>query len=371
MELNNRPLHIALVAPSLRILGGQAVQADRLLRAWAGDPDVHAWLVPHNPIPPAPLRWATRIKYLRTIVTEATYLPLLLRELRRADVVHLFSASYTSFLLAPLPAFLVARLLGRPVVMNYRSGEAQDHLRRSAVARWTLRQVDRNAVPSRFLVDVFERFGIAATVVPNVIALDRFPFRTRDPLEPRFLSTRNLDALYNVACTLRAFKEVQERYPGASLTLVGSGTEESRLRALAASLRLRNVVFAGRVTPDEIPRYYDTHDIYIQSPNIDNMPASVLEAFASGLPVVSTEAGGIPAILRHGEHGLLSPCDDHAALARHALALLDNPLRARELADAAYLTLERYTWTNVRGQWLGLYRSLLPHGTRTAATVEA
>lgn len=371
MDLDNRPLQIAIVAPSLRILGGQSVQADRLLRAWADDPAVRAWLVPHNPVPPAPLRWATRIKYLRTVVTEAVYLPLLVRELRRADVVHLFSAAYTSFLLAPLPAFLVARLLGKPVVMNYHSGEAPDHLRRSALARWTLRTADRNAVPSRFLVDVLRQFGIAATAVPNLAALERFQFRARHPLRPRLLSTRNLEPIYNVACTLRAFRLVQDRHPDASLTLVGTGREEEPLKALAARLGVRHVTFVGQVAQAAIADYYADHDIYIQSPAIDNMPLSVLEAFASGLPVVSTNVGGIPAILTHGRHGLLSPADDHAALAAHVIELLDDPERARALAAAAHATLDNYAWPSVRAGWMSMYRSLLPRRTPAGATVEA
>ena len=101
-------IRVAFVAPSLRILGGQAVQADRLLQAWRDDPDVDAWLVPVNPDPPLLLSSAHRIKYVRTVANELTYLPLLARELGRADVVHVFSASYTSFLLAPLPAMLAS-----------------------------------------------------------------------------------------------------------------------------------------------------------------------------------------------------------------------------------------------------------------------
>ena len=64
----------------------------------------------------------------------------LVHELARADIVHVFSASYSSFLLAPLPAIAVARTLGRPVVLNYRSGEAADHLSRSAIARAVVRR---------------------------------------------------------------------------------------------------------------------------------------------------------------------------------------------------------------------------------------
>jgi len=352
-------VRVAFVAPSLRILGGQAVQADRLLRRWRGDPDVEAWLVPVNPVPPAPLRFATRLKYARTVVTESTYLPQLVRQLRRADVAHVFSASYSSFLLAPLPAIVAARALGTPVVLNYRSGEAPDHLRRSAVARRAIASVDRNVVPSRFLVDVFASFGIEASIVPNIVDGDRFRYRERRPLRPRLLSTRNFDELYNVSCTLRAFRLVQDRYPEASLTLVGGGPEEARLRALARELDLRQVAFAGRVDPDAIADVYRHHDIYVQTPNIDNMPTSVIEAYASGLPVVSTEAGGVPAILVDGVHGRLAPLDDHAAVAARVLELLGDEESARRLAANAYERSRACTWSAVREQWLDVYRSVL------------
>lgn len=360
--MNNHPrerLKVAIVAPTVGILGGQAVQADRLLRAWRNDPAVEAWLVPVNPIPPRPLQQALKVKYVRTLVTQLAFWPLLLRELRRADVVHVFSASYFSFLLAPLPAVLIARLYGKPVVMNYRSGEAPDHLRRSPLARRVLRGVDRNAVPSRFLHEVFAGFGIRSEIIPNIVDLERFAFRERHPLRPHIVSTRNFEDLYNLGCTLKAFQVVQQRYPNATLTLVGGGSGEPALRALASELGLHNVRFAGRARPEDIWRYYAEADIYVQTPNIDNMPASMLEAFASGCAVVSTDAGGVPAILTHEHHGLLAPCNDHRAVADSILRLLDDPALASRVTTAARQSCERYRWENVRSQWLGLYRGLV------------
>jgi glycosyltransferase involved in cell wall biosynthesis len=353
-----KSIRVAIVAPSVGILGGQAVQAERLLARWSTDPAVHAWLVPINPVPPGPLQHLRRVKYLRTVATQLAYWPLLFRELRKADVVHVFSASYFSFLLAPLPAVLVAKLLGKPVVMNYRSGEAPDHLRRSAVARWTLKWVERNAVPSAFLHGVFDSFGIASEIIPNIVDMDRFAFRRREPLGTRILSTRNFESHYNVACTLRAFHIVQMHRPDASLTLVGSGSQEIELRALADHLGLRHVTFAGRVPPGEMWRYYAEADIYLQTPDLDNMPSSVLEAFASGCPVVSTEAGGVPAILTDGRHGLLVPCGDHTRAATAILRLLEDPALARHLADEAVESCRRYQWAAVRAQWLALYQDL-------------
>ncbi|HEY2376735.1 MAG TPA: glycosyltransferase family 4 protein [Gemmatimonadaceae bacterium] len=366
-----RRLRVAVVAPSLRILGGQAVQADRLLRAWRADPEIEAYLVPINPLPPPVLARLTQLKYVRTIVTQLFYWPLLFRELRRADVVHVFSAAYSSFLLSPLPAFLVARLLGKPAFINYHSGEAPDHLARSRIARAVLRRSHTNVVPSSFLAAVFAKFGLRAELIPNVVDLTRFRFARRRPIRPRLVSTRNLESLYNVDCTLRAFSIVQSQYSDASLTLVGAGSEEQRLRERVAELHLRNVKFEGAVAPDEIWRRYAEADIYVQTPNIDNVPCSVFEAFASGLPVVSTDAGGISTILSDGVHGLLGPVGDYEAVARQVLRLLEDQSLADRLTDSAFATCGAYTWDVVRSTWLSLYRRLARcRSTETAGAAE-
>jgi len=371
VELNRTPLRVAIVAPSLRILGGQSVQADLLLSLWRHDAAVAAWLVPHNPVAPRPLRWMQSVKYLRTLVTEACYVPQLVRELRKADVVHVFSASYFSFLLAPLPALIIGRLLGRPVVLNYHSGEAPDHLKRSRTARWALARATRIAVPSRFLSEVFATFGLTATVVPNTIPTERFRYRARDPLRPAILSTRNFEPNYNVACTLRAFAIVQQRYPDAALTLVGDGSERERLKELAVRLGLRNVTFAGRVDPDRMCEAYAAHDLYVQTPMIDNMPISVLEAFASGLPVVSTRAGGVPTILRDTVDGLLAPVNDDMAVAACVIQMLEHPALARQMAASANATLAAYEWSQVRDRWLQLYEEVIPRSEPAANPVRA
>ena len=354
-------LRVAIVAPTLRILGGHSVQAARMLQGWAEGEDVDAWLVPINPVPPPPFDRLLKVKFVRTLVTQLCYWPLLLRELRRADVVHVFSASYTGFLLSAVPAMVVGRLLGKPVVLNYHSGHAPDHLARSRLARTLLRRVpDVIVVPSPFLFEVFGRFDLKSVVVFNSIDATAFRYRPRLPLRPHLLSTRNFESLYNVECTLRAFGRIQERYPDATLTLIGSGSQEAVLRSLAQSLRLRNLTFVGRVHPDDMPQHYSAADLYLQTPSVDNMPLSVLEAFASGLPVVATRIGGVPAILTDGQHGLLAEDNDDAGIARCVLSLLADPDRARTLAANAQQTCQAYEWERVRDGWLAVYRQVLP-----------
>ena len=153
------------------------------------------------------------------------------------------------------------------------------------------------------------------------------------------------------------------------MTLVGSGSQEGALRRLARELRLEHVRFAGRVPPDEIWRYYADADIYLQTPDIDNMPLSVLEAFASGTPVVSTRVGGVPAILEDGVHGLLAPAGNARSVADQMLRLLREPGLASRLAEAARESCDRYRWPTVRAQWLALYRELVEAGAPAGAEV--
>src|SRR5258708_3803403 len=105
MQSSTRPLRIAIVAPSLRqVVGGQEVQASILLTRWAGDAAVQATFVSTAPVLPSRLAWVNQVPYLRTLVRFPKYLLNLRRSVRDADIVHAFSASFSSFLLATLPA---------------------------------------------------------------------------------------------------------------------------------------------------------------------------------------------------------------------------------------------------------------------------
>lgn len=353
-------IRVCLVGPSLDILGGQAVQAQRLLTALASSDRLVVDFLPVNPRLPGPLALLQRIKYVRTIVTSIAYLGGLVRCARKNDVLHAFSASYWSYLLAPLPALAVARFFGCRAVLNYHSGEAEDHLAHWRTAVPTMKRLaDRIVVPSGYLVEVFGRFGLHSRAIANFVDLDRLPYRRRAALTSRFLSNRNLEPLYNVACTIRAFAKVQERVPEAILTIAGDGSQRAELESLVETLKLRNVNFVGRVNPENIGVLYDTHDIYLNSPNIDNMPLSIVEAFACGLPVVSTDAGGIPFVVENGVNGTLVKSGDADAMADAVLRLLGAPAIADEMAMRARQECEtRYVWRAVRRDWESLYLEL-------------
>ncbi len=367
-----RPIRLLLVAPALRILGGQAVQANYLLQHLGGEPNFEVSFVPHNPRLPGPLRLLQSIKYVRTLVTSFVYCINLLIQVPRHDIIHTFSASYLSFLLAPAPAIIIARLFGKKVVLNYRSGEAEDHLRcwpRTAAP--IMRLADELIVPSQYLVDIFWKFGLRASAVANVTDPDRFRFKERKPLLPIFLSNRNLYPLYNVACILRAFSKIQQRFPEARLIIAGDGSQRQSLEVLARELKLQNVEFRGRVAPHKMHELYDEAHIFLNSSNIDNMPGSILESFATGMPVVSTSAGGIRCIVTHEQTGLLVPRNDHDAMAAWAIRLLESPELASTIARNAYEECGAYKWDAVREKWLAVYSRLVGREAASSGAVVA
>src|SRR5262245_21323421 len=161
---------VLIVAPSFDMLGGQAVQAARLFRRFQQEPWLEIRFLPINPRMPSFLRRVERVKYLRSIRTTLLYWAALLLHVPRYDVIHVFSASYLSFVLSPTPAILVAKSFRKKIILNYRSGEAEDHLRRwRRTVMPTLGLVDKIAVPSNFLVDVFARFDLHAHAIPNFV----------------------------------------------------------------------------------------------------------------------------------------------------------------------------------------------------------
>jgi glycosyltransferase involved in cell wall biosynthesis len=353
-----RPLRVLIVAPSLDILGGQAVQAQMLLNKLRGENDLQVSFLPINPRLKGSLRRLQYIKFVRTLVTLFPYLYSLLVQVRTHDVIHIFSASYLSFLLAQTPAILVSRLYGKKIVLNYRSGEAGDHLRRWRTAVPTIRLVDAIVAPSGYLVDVFARFGLRARAISNVVDTNRFLFRLRRPFRPVFLSNRNLEPMYNVACIILAFARIQQRFPDARLNIAGDGSQRQKLERLVRKLALRNVRFLGRVSNELMNELYDDADIYLNSSDIDNMPGSIVEAFACGLPVATTDAGGIPYIVTGETTGLLVQRGDYQALAAAAIRLLEDQDFATRIAQNARAECGRYCWTAVGDQWVSLYCEL-------------
>jgi L-malate glycosyltransferase len=351
-------ISLLVIGPSMDILGGQAVQVRRLLGILEDVEGLDVTFLPINPRPPAPFLWVLSIRGLRTIVTFAQYIVRLAWTIPRHEVLHIFSAGLTSYALWTVPALLIGRLWRKKIILNYHDGQGDQHLREWRTAKPTIALADRLVTPSGFLVDVFRNHGMQARSIVNIIDTSRFIYRKRRKLRPIFMTNRILEPLYNVECILRAFSIIQKSYPEATLTIAHDGCSKPSLEKMAQELKLENTRFIGRVPHEKVTELYDAADIYLTSPNIDNMPVSLLECFAAGLPIVATKVGGIPYVATDRESALLVDRNDHEALAARSIELLENEDLVEHITNGGLEAVKRYHPAPVREQWSALYREL-------------
>jgi phenylacetate-CoA ligase len=356
MRTASPPHVILLIGPQAPPSGGMALQAVQLLELLRADGNRVSFFASNRPFPPV-VGFLDRLPAVRTLCRAAMIWAALWKALRDVDVVHVLGASWIYFFSAVVPAAALGRIRGKRVVLNYRGGAAKEFFRHWG---WMIAPVFKSAsavtAPSRFLAEVIEnRFRIPVQIVPNMIDGSLFRYRYRSSIEPKFLVARNLEKMYDVESALRAFRRIQESRPEASLWIAGSGSEESRLRAAAEEWNLKNVRFLGNVAHARLPEIYDQCDILLNASRVDNFPSTLLEASASGLVVVSTAAGGIPYMYRHGENALLVEPGDWQGLAASVEAILQRSPMARDLIENGRRLAESCQWEAVRKALYGAY----------------
>jgi L-malate glycosyltransferase len=350
LEHTNRK-KIALVAPSMQQIGGQSIQANRLLEAFEDDKNIELIFVPNNSE-----TVFQNVKFLRTIFTSLKFWKQLLVSLPKVETVQISSAAVSGYVIATLPPLFIAKLFRKKTILNYHSGELEEHIRNwKLTAKPTMKLFDKIIVPSQFLVDIFSKFDLKAQVISNFIDTEKFVYRERNLLRPVFLSNRNFDTHYNVGDAFRAFRIIQNRFSEARLIVAGYGHEEAELKKLAEGLQLKNVEFIGKIPNEEMPQIYDRADIYLNTSLVDNMPLSFIEAFACGLPVVSYKTGGIPYIVENERTGILVEQKDFEALAEGAIRLLENNNLAQKITKNAVEEVEKYESAKVKENWREFY----------------
>lgn len=353
---------LALVGPLPPPAGGmanQTVQLAELLRREGVEVTLVQVNAPYSP------RFVSRIRGLRAVFRLTPYVARLWRVAGRVELFHVMANSGWSWHLLAAPAIWIAWLRGIPTVVNYRGGEAAEFLARSgSVVRRTLRRTDVLVVPSGFLQEIFAGSAIRSQVVPNIIDLERFHPAGNDvgAATPHLVVARNLEPIYDIATAVRAFVLVRRHNPGARLTIAGSGPERDALEKLCVALGVADAVaFSGRLDRDQMAQLYRSATVVINPSRVDNMPNSVLEAMASGVPVVSTNVGGVPYVLRDGITGLLVSAGDDVAMAAALRRILEDDGLASQIREAARADVQQYAWSRVRQRWADVYASLRSH----------
>lgn len=273
---------------------------------------------------------------------------------RDYQVAHIDLFSDKAFLWAEATSTLVRRL-GKPYVLTLRGGQLPEF---SARYPRRTRRVLAGAVavtaPSHFLREHMAPFRPDIRVIPNPVDLERFAGPPRTRVAGRMVWVRALHARYNPVMAVEVLHHLRD-LPETSLLMVGpdkgDGARQAVLEAAERYGLAGRVTLTGAVPPEEVPARLATGDVFLNTTNVDNTPASVLQAMASGLPVVSTRVGGIPFLVEHDVDVLLVPPGDAAAMARAVRRLVTEPDLVGRLTAAAARKVAAFDWGRVVAQW--------------------
>ena len=287
----------------------------------------------------------------------------LVRWRREIDLVILAVFSGWGFAAADV-ASRVAKLLGLTQVQVLHGGGLPDFSNDHGWAvRRLLARADAVVAPSGYLAELAEEHGRRARIIPNVLEIERYPFKPRADVTPRLLWMRTFHRIYNPSLAIETVALLREAGLSPTLTMAGQdkglGDETRRLaeaRGLDGSIR-----FPGFLDTAGKQREFADHDIFLNTNRIDNMPVTVLEAAAFGLPVVATRVGGIPHLLQDGQTGLLVADDSPREMATAVRRLLDSPELARTLSGGGRSLAESCSWPRVYERWARLFDELFEH----------
>jgi len=230
----------------------------------------------------------------------------------------------------------------------------------SKLCKWLFSKSYSIISPSGYLIDEFEKRGYAnLRLIPNTIEIKNYPFLECHPTFPKILWVRSFAQLYNPNLAIDVLVELQKKYPLAELCMVGPDKDGSLMQTKQyAANKGVNVVFTGKISKKEWVKLAADYNLFLNTTNFDNTPVSVIEAMALGLPVISTNVGGLPFLIQNGKNGILVPPNNCLALADAIVNITQNQILYKTIQINARKTAEQWDWSQVKQKWSSLFNSI-------------
>lgn len=276
-----------------------------------------------------------------------------LRYAGKSDVVLIDTYSTTNFWYAVIIGKLCT-ILSLPYIPILRGGNLPNRIQNyPTISKKLFSKAKTNIAPSNYIISSFKRQGITnLTYIPNSIETSKYTFKKRAKISPKLLWVRSFSEIYNPIMALKVLKNLLNTFPDASLTMVGPEKDASfeECNAFAKANNLP-VTFTGMLSKEDWWSLAQKHDLFINTTNFDNTPVSVIEAMALGLPVVSTNVGGMPFLIDHEKDGLLVPKGDILIFEQSLIKLLQDPELCERLSSNGRKKAERFNWETVKLLW--------------------
>ena len=289
------------------------------------------------------------------------------------DIIHLHEP------LAPILPLCVLQFSNAVNIGTFHAYYSRQHLYRLShplIKRWHQRLHGGIAVSPAALHYVHNSFPMDYKIIPNGIDVDHFadnvvPWPQYQDGKTNILFVGRLEKRKGLKYLLEAYSRLKWELPDIRLLVVGPGNPDKDSHRILSARNLQDVVFLGRVSYDELARYYATADIFCApATGAESFGIVLLEAMAAGKPIVASNIEGYNAVVSHGEQGLLFPSRDSEALAETLGNLVRNPDLAHRLGATGRQTVEKYRWRAVARQVESYYYDCLESARLGCNSVE-
>ena len=257
---------------------------------------------------------------------------------------------------------ILSKLHRKPYILNLSGGNLENRLIKSYSFSIILKHSYLNISPSRFIYEQLQKQNIHSIYVPNYIDLEFYPYLKRSAYGPKLLWVRSLHKIYNPEMAIETLKLLQKIYPDCQLCMVGPDKDNIslRIKMLAEEYKLlQNLTLTGRISKSQIVEVSKNHDIFINTTDFDNLPITVLEAMALGLPIVSTNAGGLPHLLEESD-SILVDRNDPDAMAESIIKIIQTPNLGHKLSyNARRKVEEKYSKKIINQKWSDIFQKFV------------
>jgi len=281
----------------------------------------------------------------------------LIKNRNKADVVMIDVYSRQGYWYAILIAKM-AHFYGIPYINLLHGGNLPVRLKRSTrISKKLFGQAAHNVSPSIYMQNIFLEAGFRAEYLPNFIEIEEYPFHLRTVVSAQLFWLRSFHKIYNPLLAIKVLKTLVNKGLDAKLCMVGPEKDGTFKETLALAKKLKVVdrlKIAGQLSRKEWIKISDEYDIFINTTDFDNHPVSVLEAMAFGMPIVSTNVGGLPCLIDNEINGLLVPHNDEVVFADAIIDLVTNPQKAFDLSSNARKKVETFTWNALKDKWIDI-----------------
>jgi glycosyltransferase involved in cell wall biosynthesis len=254
-------------------------------------------------------------------------------------------------------AFFVSqlcRILHLKYIPKLHGGDLPKRIERNPrLSKMIFNNAYRNIAPSSYLLEAFKDKGYTKLLcIPNTIELQNYPFKIRETISPKLLWVRSFSSIYNPEMAIMVFLDLKNEFPESTLCMVGPDKDGtfSKIQSMAKQHNV-DVIFTGKLSKSEWVTLSEDYDIFINTTHYDNMPVSVIEAMALGMPVVSTNVGGLSYLLQNKQTAMLVGDSDVAGMANAIREIISNKALKDQIINNAYNLVREFDWETVKNKW--------------------